>query len=299
MFIGKGAALAAAMLVAISPLAGAIAQPMGNAWRVVRADNGNPYAMIRTGMPALPELRLACGPGGSPVLAAVIPGHPAGAHLYLGLTTASGEVAVLDTQWQRAPEGANWLNVLRDPTVPNLLGGQASHASVRLNARSLGRLSLAGSTHALREALAGCWQPAAARSGAAIADAGFGIDIVLSPRAAAELARRGEGIVVATYFSGSARNEQANHVDDHTGELDLGSHEVTVAGRNGHVAIPGSALRRERFGNLRGAPQVLVNVFSARRTDENNLISCGIVSGELSQVAGRDHRISCTLISEG
>jgi len=267
-------------------------------WRVERADNGNPYAIVQTGMNAMPELRLACGPNGSPVFAANLPNQAPNTHLNLTFATGPHTIAVLDINWQKDPSGPTWVNMLRDPTVPNLLGGNASAADVRLNGRSLGRLSLAGSTSTLREALSGCWQPAANRAGSAVADAGFAIDIVLTQRAAAELARRREGITVWTSFSGTPRNENANHVDDHSGELDLGSHEVTVAGQNGRVDIPGSALRRERFGNLRGAPQVLVNVFSARRSDQNNLLNCGIVQGELSQVAGRTHRITCSLIGE-
>ncbi len=275
----------------------AAAAPAG--WRVERADNGNPYAIVQTGMSAMPELRMGCGPNGSPVLVARLPNQAANAHLNLTFATGPSSIAVLDINWQREPGGTNWLNMLRDPTVPNLLGGNASAADVSLNGRSLGRLSLAGSTATLREALAACWQPAANRAGNAVADAGFAIDIVLTPRAAAELARRREGITISTFFSGTPRNPNGNHVDDHSGELDLGQHEVTVAGQNGRVEIPASALRRERFSNLRGSPEVLVNIYSARRSDRNNLLNCGIVSGELSQVAGRTHRVTCALITEG
>ena len=267
-------------------------------WRVERNERGGVYAIVRTGMSALPEMRLACGPNGSPVFAANLPNQAPNAHLNLTFATGPDTIAVLDTDWQRDPSGPTWVKMLRDPTVPNLLGGNASAADVRLNGRALGRLSLAGSTATLREALAACWQPAANRAGSAVTDAGFAVDIVLTPRAAADLARRREGITVWTSFSGTPRNENGNHVDDHSGELDLGEHEVTVAGQNIRVDIPGSALRRERFSNLRGTPQVLVNVYSARRSDQDNLLTCGIVHGELSQVAGRTHRITCALIDE-
>jgi hypothetical protein len=43
---------------------------------------------------------------------------------------------------------------------------------------------------------------------------------------------------------------------------------------------------------------VLVNVFSGRKSVENNLLDCGIVEDQISIVQNKRHVVECTLIGD-
>jgi hypothetical protein len=47
---------------------------------------------------------------------------------------------------------------------------------------------------------------------------------------------------------------------------------------------------------VEGAPQVLVNVYSARKTHEDNLLSCGIYEGPVAMAQKQAVDIQCDLI---
>jgi hypothetical protein len=45
-------------------------------------------------------------------------------------------------------------------------------------------------------------------------------------------------------------------------------------------------------------PQLLINVYSGRKSSPNNLLDCGIYEGALKAVQGQSIPISCKLIGE-
>ena len=129
------------------------------------------------------------------------------------------------------------------------------------------------------------------------ASAGFTIDLTLSERAAAELARRNEGVVAAIWYRGEALPAHRRRADEE-GMIFLGEERIAAAGRAGPILVTGRAYRRARSAWIRGPAQVTVNLFSARRSDPNNLLECGLIDAPLPQVAGRRHALRCALIGE-
>lgn len=284
--------LLAAALIATQ----AFAQPAESNWVVARTPQGAVYTHSLMGAGDLAQVNLICAAVGTPAINVALPRQRPGAHLSLILTAPDGTLAVIDTGWRQIPGSDTYSALLTSGQLIDLLTGPYPFVEVSLNGRGGERLSLAGARPAMTEALAACWQPrtAAARPG----EAGFTIDLALSARAAAELTRRNESITVSVMYSGEPRPAYASRGDETTGEIDLGEELITVPGRAGQVTVTGQRLRRERLPWLSGAPNVLVNVYSARRSGPDNLLDCGIISGTMAEVAGRRHRLLCQLIGE-
>ncbi|HTU12914.1 MAG TPA: hypothetical protein VMG08_18640 [Allosphingosinicella sp.] len=288
----------AAALAALSLPTTLPAQPGQPNWIVQRTERGTVLATTVTGTPEVQSLAVMClNTSRVPMVLVHLPRHRPGEHISLILRGGNNQVGWLDTGWERQGNSQYWGKRLSDGQFVDVLAGPDAALNVSFNGRPNGRLSMAGSSRALTEALAACWQPRAAAAAQGNVS-GFTLDIVLSSRAAAELQRRNEGITVSTFYSGMPRPAYARHADETSGELDMGQHEMTVPGRAGPVTVPETALNRRRLSWITGAPEVLVNVYSARRSSQDNLLACGTVQGSLPAVAGRNHRILCTLIGE-
>lgn len=127
---------------------------------------------------------------------------------------------------------------------------------------------------------------------------GFTISIAFSPRAAAEMARRREGLVVSAWWEGTPLRAYRRHAGE-DGSLNLGSETINAPGRAGRVVVTGRGFRADRLAWIeRRDAQVTVNVFSARRSGRDNLLDCGLVAGPFRQIAGRTHQLRCKLIGE-
>ena len=133
---------------------------------------------------------------------------------------------------------------------------------------------------------------------AAASPAAFIVAVSLSPLATTRLAN-GEGIVVNAMIAGPATAARQGDADE-MGEIDLGSEQVTADGRPGPIQITGAEYQPDRLSWIEGPPMVTVNIYTARRTDPDNLITCDpFITGPLEQIGGRTHRVECRLISEG
>jgi hypothetical protein len=121
------------------------------------------------------------------------------------------------------------------------------------------------------------------------------VELAFSDEALAELQQRGEGVTLGSHWIGEPA-EGATMTDPETGMVYLQREELTV--------YPGPATLILGT-NLSAAPldQVIepvlnLNVFSARWTDDNNLLHCDLLDGPLSQLAGSTHKLTCKLIGE-
>lgn len=121
------------------------------------------------------------------------------------------------------------------------------------------------------------------------------VDLSFSEKAMAELMRQGEGVTLAAYWSGEPAPD-ATMQPDEMGMIFLQAEEVSI------LPAPG----RFTFGaNLAAAPldQVVtpllnLNVFSARWTNEDNILHCDLVDGELGKLTGAPQKLVCKLIVE-
>lgn len=143
--------------------------------------------------------------------------------------------------------------------------------------------------------------PAPATDLAAVEPAGpaspyaFDVQLTLTPRAAEKLVSTRERIIVAGMFWG-APNAAAEPTADEMGQIPLGEDFVEVAPESATVKVPAANFDPEQLANVEGAPQVLVNVYSARKTHEDNLLSCGIYEGPVAMAQKQPVDIQCDLI---
>ena len=113
-------------------------------------------------------------------------------------------------------------------------------------------------------------------AGAGGAIPAFAVEVTLSPRAAARLQAASEGIVVSASYYGNATRAARRRANP-MGQINLAARDVAIPGRGGTArfpAIPVSPALLNGIVNRR--PEVLVNVFSARRSGPDNLLDCGI-----------------------
>lgn len=127
---------------------------------------------------------------------------------------------------------------------------------------------------------------------------GFTVNVTLSPKAAARLAKLKEGVAVAAYYGGEpvpARMKEGGE----SGEISLDTETITLSSTGGPAAITGRHVDTSRLSWIKGGvAQVLINVFSARRSSPDNLLDCGIFEGSVAKARSAPIKIACKLIEE-
>lgn len=124
---------------------------------------------------------------------------------------------------------------------------------------------------------------------------GFAVDITLSPKAAALLKARHEGIVVSAMYQGEPIASKRRMAEE-DGTIGLGTENVTMTGAPGRAVIAGK-VDLAHVGWVT-APGVLINVYSARHSDPNNLLDCGIFEDTIAKAQAGPVAIACKVIGE-
>ncbi|MGZ5852602.1 MAG: hypothetical protein ACXWJ0_00525 [Xanthobacteraceae bacterium] len=125
---------------------------------------------------------------------------------------------------------------------------------------------------------------------------GFDVDVALSPKAAALLKAKKEGIVVAAYYTGEPVPAALKHADEE-GMIDLATENVTIPGAPGRATVTGNKVNPAQVGWVKSV-HILVNVFTARHSGDLNLIDCGIFDGSVAEARAKPVAIACKLIGE-
>jgi len=127
---------------------------------------------------------------------------------------------------------------------------------------------------------------------------GFSVKVDLSEKARKELAARNETVVVAGYLSGNPKKGAPKKFVDEMGEVNLG--EITKEIAPGEVALfPKVSMKPDALQQIDSdGPQLLINVFSGRRSSKDNLLSCSLHEGPLKDIENTTVGISCKLIDE-
>jgi hypothetical protein len=127
---------------------------------------------------------------------------------------------------------------------------------------------------------------------------GFSVGVTLSDKAAKTLADRKETIIVAAYFSGNPKPGTPRKYLSDIGQVDLGQATVEIApgaiAKFGPVKLKQDALNQTD----KSGPQLLINVYSGRKSSPDNLLDCGIYEDALMPVQGKTIPIACKLIGE-
>jgi hypothetical protein len=140
-------------------------------------------------------------------------------------------------------------------------------------------------------------------SGAALAPpatalAGFTVNVTYSQKAMDKLVASKETVIVVGYLYGFPKAGTPKRDVDHVGQVDLGEvkQEIAPAATATFDRVkPDQALMK--WVNNQGL-QILINVYSGRKSSPNNLLDCGIYEGSLAAVQGQSIPISCKLIGE-
>jgi len=125
----------------------------------------------------------------------------------------------------------------------------------------------------------------------------FDVRITLSDLAAERLRTTREGIVVSAYYTGEPLPSAENRANQ-IGTIDLGTENREVIGAEGLVRITGKKVDLRRLEWIKGSVLLNVNVYSARRTNPDNILSCDFFDGKLSSAVRKAPVLHCTLIEE-
>jgi hypothetical protein len=123
----------------------------------------------------------------------------------------------------------------------------------------------------------------------------FDVQLTFTPRAADKLKTSNERVIVAGMYWGAPAAAAAATADE-MGQIPLGEDFVEVAPENAVIRVPAANFAPEQLPNVEGDPQVLVNVYSARKTHEDNLLNCGIYEGPVAMAQKQPVDIRCDLI---
>jgi hypothetical protein len=127
---------------------------------------------------------------------------------------------------------------------------------------------------------------------------GFTVAITYSQKAMDKLVAGKETVIVVGYLYGFPIPGTPQKLVDEVGQVDMGEVKKEVA--------PGATATFDRIKldpamtkwfNSQGL-QVLINVYSGRKSSPNNLLDCGIYEGALKAVQGQSIPIACKLIGE-
>jgi hypothetical protein len=127
---------------------------------------------------------------------------------------------------------------------------------------------------------------------------GFTVTITYSEKAMATLVAGKETVIVVGYLYGFPIQGTPKQDVDHVGQIDMGEVKKEIA--------PGATAKFDsvklnqpmmKWMDSQG-PQLLINVYSGRKSSPNNLLDCGIYEGALKAVQGQSIPISCKLIGE-
>ena len=123
----------------------------------------------------------------------------------------------------------------------------------------------------------------------------FELQISLSDDAAAALAPAKEGVVALISYEGDPAPGVAASLVDEVGFVDLGNSEVDVSGKS-KVLVDGSALKKDMLKYLQGEPRVNVNIASARRTFEDNVLNCSSFDDDIKVAVAKPVVLHCELL---
>jgi hypothetical protein len=126
----------------------------------------------------------------------------------------------------------------------------------------------------------------------------FEFEVNLSERASKKLANDKETIIIRAYLSGVPKDSVSSPLIDEMGEVNLGSPEIELR-KAGVARFMNVRISRKGYALLGDKDfQVLINVFSGRRSTELNLLECDIFREPLTVARSKKHVLKGKLIGE-
>ncbi|MCO5055358.1 hypothetical protein [Thermomonas sp.] len=126
----------------------------------------------------------------------------------------------------------------------------------------------------------------------------FSVDITLSPPAAQQLSRHRETIKLAAFYYGLPKPGLPEGIDNEMGQVFLGETELEIPGADGRAHFDGKGVQTSRLRYIEGEPQINLNVYSGRRSSEDNLLDCDFFEDAVRVAHAAPLKIHCKLIGE-
>ncbi|MCC2097676.1 MAG: hypothetical protein KDJ29_12335 [Hyphomicrobiales bacterium] len=124
------------------------------------------------------------------------------------------------------------------------------------------------------------------------AASGYTVNLQMSPASSRLLSGMGEKVTVWASYEGEGKRGVKT---DPMGMVNLGNETRIVSPRSQKVQMSGKFNERLARRSLKGEPQLLINVYSARKAHQNNLLNCGIWQNPV-RMAPPGFTIRCKLI---
>jgi hypothetical protein len=127
---------------------------------------------------------------------------------------------------------------------------------------------------------------------------GFTVAVTYSQKAMATLVAGKETVIVVGYLYGFPIQGTPKQDVDHVGQIDMGQVKKEIA-LGATATFDHVKLNQPMMKWMDGqGPQLLINVYSGRKSSPNNLLDCGIYEGALKAVQDQSIPIACKLIGE-
>ena len=124
----------------------------------------------------------------------------------------------------------------------------------------------------------------------------FEIEVRTSGKASQLLQKKKETIIVAAMFYGFPANQKDG---DETGQVFLFNKDIELIGNQRLARFEGLKFPKTELDKLKDKDfRMLINVYSGRKSSEDNLLSCGLAEVPASQFGGKRYSIQCNLIEE-
>jgi hypothetical protein len=126
----------------------------------------------------------------------------------------------------------------------------------------------------------------------------FEIEVSNSPQSGKTLAKKKETIIVSAMFYGLPLdpNEKAKGED---GFLSFGNKEIELTGNSRVARFEGLKFSKKQLALAESKDiDLLINIYSGRKSSENNLLNCGILDMKASAFANKRFVLGCQLIDE-
>lgn len=124
----------------------------------------------------------------------------------------------------------------------------------------------------------------------------FEIEVSNSLKANQTLTGQKETIIVAAFFSGEPMNEKDRGED---GQMFIVNKEIELSGDNRIARFEGLKFPKATYAKLADKDiSLLINVYSGRKSSENNLLDCGIMEDRASKFRNKRFMLGCKLIEE-
>lgn len=125
----------------------------------------------------------------------------------------------------------------------------------------------------------------------------FEIEVSNSADAAQTLADEQETTIVAAYFSGIPNDEK--DMDENMGFMSIVTKSVELTSGNRIARFEGLTFPKAIYNKLADKDiMLLINIYSGRRSSDDNLLNCGLLDVTVSQLSGKRYTLACKLIEE-